>query len=366
VDQLQHRWHRLHAKIEMPAGAHIQFFTFAADAGPAPAVDPAATSPFATGWQAHPPDVTDLLLDTQPARLLWIGAHFTADGGQATPALSQLRVQFDHTSYLPFLPEIYREKASCDDFLLRLLSLYESFFDEVEGDIGNLASILDPYAIPEEHLAWLAGFLALELPETLGEGDRRERVAGAFERYAKRGTVQGLVEELRLSTGIHAVIEEPAQYLGVWSLAAESAGGGNSILGLTTMLASSEPQGAVVGRSATLDRSQIISQEEFGAPLFDAVAHRFTVLVYAGEAQCEGRLDEIRAVLDREKPAHTTYDLCVLETGMSVGFQCRLGIDTVVGGQAGASPLGDGNLILAGQQAGRMGITSHVGVGTRL
>lgn len=366
ADQLQHRWHRLHAKIEMPAGAHIQFFTFTADAGPAPAVDPAGSTPFAPGWQAHPPDVTDLLLDTPLSRLIWIGAHLTSDGGQATPALSQLRVHFDDASYLPFLPEIYREKASCGDFLLRLLSLYESFFDEVEEDIRGFASIFDPYAIPEENLAWLAGFLALDLPETLGETDKRERIALAYQRYAKRGTLEGLAEELRLSAGVHAIIEEPAQHLGVWSLAAEGSGGQNSVLGLTTMLASSEPQGAVVGRSATLDRSQIISQEEFGAPLFDAVAHRFSVMLYGGEVQCEGRLDGIRAILDREKPAHTTYDLCVLETGMRVGFQCRLGIDTVVGGPAAASPLGKGNLVLAGQEAGRIGISSHIGAGTRL
>jgi hypothetical protein len=100
------------------------------------------------------------------------------------------------------------------------------------------------------------GLSGLDLPETLSEAEKRERVALAYQRYAKRGTVAGLEEELRLATGVHAVIEEPVQYLGVWSLAAEGSGGANSVLGLTTMLVSSEPQGAVVGRSATLDHSQ--------------------------------------------------------------------------------------------------------------
>jgi hypothetical protein len=37
-------------------------------------------------------------------------------------------------------------------------------------------------------------------------------------------------------------------------------------------------------------------------------------------------------VLDREKPAHTTYHLCVIEPRMRVGLQSIVGVDAIVGG----------------------------------
>jgi hypothetical protein len=37
-------------------------------------------------------------------------------------------------------------------------------------------------------------------------------------------------------------------------------------------------------------------------------------------------------VIAREKPAHTVCQLCIVPPRMRVGQQCRVGIDTVVGG----------------------------------
>jgi hypothetical protein len=66
------------------------------------------------------------------------------------------------------------------------------------------------------------------------------------------------------------------------------------------------------------------------------------VQVYASEARSAGSVARIRALLDHEKPAHTTYHLCPIEPRMRVGCQARLGIDAVVGGPPRALPLGDG------------------------
>jgi hypothetical protein len=130
------------------------------------------------------------------------------------------------------------------------------------------------------------------------------------------------------------------------------------MLGFTTVLAEANPQGAVVGSTATLDQSHLIAQEEFGAPLFDSVAYQFSVLVYAGDVRCAATLEAVRAVIEREKPAHTMSHLCVIEAGsLQVGFQSRLGIDTVLGGEIGPTAAGvnAGPLVLAGQPPGRLG-----------
>jgi len=138
------------------------------------------------------------------------------------------------------------------------------------------------------------------------------------------------------------------------------------VLGFNTVLASAEPQGAVVGTTAVLDQSYIIAQEEFGSKLFEVAAHQFTVMVYRGEIDGLGKLDQVKAVIDREKPVHTVYRLCVIEPGPRVGYRARLGIDTVIGGGPVPGRLGEGDLVLAGRPRGALGVRSELGVTTQL
>ena len=39
----------------------------------------------------------------------------------------------------------------------------------------------------------------------------------------------------------------------------------------------------------------------------------------------------VTRVIEREKPAHTVCELCIVQPRMRVGVQCRIGIDTVIG-----------------------------------
>ena len=141
------------------------------------------------------------------------------------------------------------------------------------------------------------------------------------------------------------------------------------MLGFTTGLASAEPQGAVAGVTAVLDQSHLITDQQLSAPLFEAVANQFAVLVYPSDVECSARFAQLTAAIEAEKPAHTAYHLCVIQPRMRVGFQARLGIDTVVSGPALPTPLGTeesaGGLVLAGAPPGYIG-EGHLGQDTRL
>lgn len=378
-DTLAHAWNRLHASVDLPAGTHVQFFIATGTPGTPPPA-PAADGSFALPWRAVGIDVSDFFIDLEDGaktQALWLGARFGNDL-HSTPALSQARVDFDQSSYLPDLPAIYREPSTAGNFLLRYVSLFESFFDELETKTGNLPALLNPASAPTDALPWLATFLALPLPQVQDEATQRASIAGAFVRDARRGTVAGLRDALRIEAGVRALIDEPLQALGWWAMPSPStscrpgeagtwADGGDSILGFNTVLPSSEPQGAVLGTTATLDRSQLITQDDFGAPLFEGAAYRFLVRLYPGDLHCTGKLDEVRAIVEREKPAHTLYDLCVIESGLRVGYQASLGIDTLLGGgPAEPARLGEGALVLGGQPRARLGIDSHVGAGAQL
>ncbi|VTU28775.1 phage tail protein [Variovorax sp. RA8] len=388
VGTIPHYWNRLHADVALPVDAHVQFFVHAGPAN-APPPSPAADGRFAAPWRAVGDDVTDFFLsfDDASQEALWIGARFANDG-QATPVLSQARLDFDQAGYLPQLPAIYREKnwaanapslLSPDkgNFLLRYVSLFESFFDEFETRIRDLPALVDPAAAPDDALPWLASFLALSLPDAASEDAQRKAIAGAYARHARRGTVEGLREALRAEAGVRAWIDEPLQAMGWWSMPASSTSckpgeagtwvdGGDSILGFNTVLASAEPQGAVVGTTATLDGAQLLAQEDFGTPLFDAVAYRFVVWLYARELACAGKLDLVRAIVEREKPAHTLYELRVIDAGIRIGWQARLGIDTLLGSGPAPGGLGESALGLHGQPRARLGIDSRLGTGRQL
>jgi phage tail-like protein len=389
-------WHRLSARIDpLPPGAHLRFFVHVSNDSAAPAVgwDGDRHTFFADAkWRQadlpDAPDVTDLYIGGDPASSLWIGAEFAGDG-RVSPALSEVRVEFDHDGYLPYLPALYRNDAVCGDFLPRLLSLFESFLSEVEWEIDDLPRLFDPAAAPSEFLDWLGGWFGLELDEGWDDARRRRTIAEAFALSARRGTRAGLERSLWLFGGVPAIVEEPLVSAAWWVLPArkeacceECADGGaasaetgendeSSVLGWSTMLASAQPDGAVTGTTAILGESHLIPAEEFGGPLFTELAHRFNVWIPRGYAARSGVLARVKAVIDREKPAHTEYHLCIVEPRMRVGFQARVGMDTVVAGPPASLRLGESSVLgeetaLGGPAASRIGEGSRLGITTRV
>jgi phage tail-like protein len=388
------KWHRFQAILQkLNAAAHLDVFAYATDQwNDAPAVDPAAPHPFADKrWKSMASlvnlDLTDLYIGSERKKFLWVGALFSGDG-TATPILEQLRVEFDWPTLDQYLPAIYRNTGKCEDFLVRLLSLFQSLFEDIETEIDRLPALFDPFAAPADFLSWLGGCLGLDMDENWSEEKEREIIGEIFDYYGKRGTREGLREALRLFAGVNAIIDEPILNAAWWALpegpesccssCAEEAvepgswtNTGNSILGWTTMLSAAQPQGAVVGTSADLDQSHLIPEEEFGVPLFSDVAYRFRVTLYRSQVMSPEVLTRIRAVLDAEKPAHTVYEICFVDPLFRVGFQSCVGVDTVVGGPPRSLALGSGqalgvNTALAGVTPPRLGSNSRLGVSTRL
>ncbi|MFY9608528.1 MAG: phage tail protein I [Blastocatellia bacterium] len=438
-------WHRLFVLMEELTGnAHLKLFVHTAnDAAAGPAVDPAAPDPFSDAkWRPRldPPnqyaDVTDLYIGDSPAQYLWVGGLFWGDGS-STPVVSQMRVEFDHQTYLGYLPAIYDKEVACAESLLqsgtddrrlvscdeskptcpealkRLVSLFESMFAGVESETADLSRLFDADAVPADLLGWLAGWLAFELDEDWDEAKKRELIRRAFDLYSRRGTVEGLRESLRIFAGVDSIIEEPIINAAWWALPAteepckgqetrcqcQSKGSKRcqcgsqqglqsgcsgvlaqdgptwvategSILGVTTMLASAHAQGAVLGATATLDGANLIEGDDLGSPLFSDLAHRFTVQIYRGQLRCADTLERVRAVIEREKPAHTDYHLCIIEPLMRVGYQARVGINAVVGGPVEPGALGDSRLgktmAIGGLPAARAGEETLVGITARV
>lgn len=320
-------WFRLLVESDpLPAPTHVQIFTFVGDT--APKYDSTAASPFSgPGWLASPRDMLDLLILNPNATQLWIGGILRNEASD-TPVLRQMRLEYGRDTYTNFLPMLYRGNGPRSEFLERFLSLHQSVLGGVEGEIADLPRLFDPLAAPDSGfpswLGWLAGWLTFVMDENWAEPQSREYLAGAFDLFQRRGTIEGLKRYLQMYAGVRAHIQEPGLYTSMWSL------GTISELGFTTMLAPGPAQGAVVGTSATLNQSNLTEDVDRGAALFDDVAHTFCIQVYCAELNRPGAMAALRAVIAREKPAHTECHLCGIEPRMIIGVQSRVGIDTIV------------------------------------
>jgi phage tail-like protein len=183
-------------------------------------------------------------------------------------------------AYLKYLPAIY---ADSDELMGRFIMLFESFWAPIEQQIEAGALYYDAGFTPSELLPWLATWVDLSLDERWPEEKRRELLRRAVSLYRKRGTRAGLQEYLEIYTGAQVKISE--------------SGADNFTLGPQARLG----PGIALG---TLNQP-----------------HTFTVTAFLPAGELAGASPEARArfeaerqrmieaIIEAEKPAHTSYVL---------------------------------------------------------
>jgi phage tail-like protein len=98
---------------------------------------------------------------------------------------------------LDMLPSIYQE----DPFTERFVGGFDDVLAPVLSTVDCLVDYLDPLLAPEDFLAWLSGWVGIDLDEGWPLERRRAVVASAVEMYRMRGTVAGLRAHLEVLTG---------------------------------------------------------------------------------------------------------------------------------------------------------------------
>ncbi len=103
-----------------------------------------------------------------------------------------------------YLPGLFQE----DDFAQRLVAAFDESLAPVFSTLDNLEAYLDPRLAPDDFAAWLAEWVGLMVDDTWSEERRRAFVLRAADLYRRRGTAQGLAEELELIFGGKVSVEE--------------------------------------------------------------------------------------------------------------------------------------------------------------
>ncbi|HKP29502.1 MAG TPA: phage tail protein [Gemmatimonadales bacterium] len=352
------RWQRFHLDLDpLPEGAHLKLWTLTSNQPDDPGM-PVDCAGNVTGdilesnatrlahrrdlpaqfgeWRELPWDSADGMILNEPATWLWI-AGMVIGNGLSTPTLRQAQLVHDDEGWLRHLPALYSRDETSRQFLERALGLFETLFNRERDLVDDLPRLFDPWASPDESgsawLEWLADWVGTELDEGWDGARRRATVANAFRAHGVRGTRASLQRLVALYADASVVIDEAAAGPGLWGLGTAGSG-----LGFDTALAPVPPGGAVLGSSAVVNHSTIESEDPRGGPAFGIGSHCFTARVYAAEASSGEALDRVRKILDREKPAHTSYHLCRIEPTMRVGLQAVVGIDTIVAGPSSGAP----------------------------
>ncbi|GEM_PF-3337793 len=365
-------WERAWVDAVLTAGTTVTFevATAASD----------ATPPGPADWIALPAPDALLALFTPPGRrFAWLRLTLATADTAATPWVRQARLATAAEDYLDYLPQTYRYNDNGPDgFLSRWLRLMRSEFGRIEALLDDMPRVADPQFEPPDTLSWLAQWFGLELPQIADDAQRRALIARAVGLLARRGTRQSIAEFVELHTGIAPVIVEAWTDRRLWVL------GQSSRLDFDTRLPPLDPLGMVVpdptqeqgccpaspppsdaqscspcadaiatlpeaapvpaiGR-AVVGESGPLAQYQIGLPLFADEAYRFCVVVDAYRASDPQTLQEVARIVDREKPAHTDYRIDLIAPEMRVGFQARIGIDAIVGGEPPPLQLGGSRL----------------------
>ncbi|MBI3785371.1 MAG: hypothetical protein HY270_18420 [Deltaproteobacteria bacterium] len=285
------------------------------------------------------PPPHESLVQSREGRYLWLKIELSGDGFE-TPAIHAIKASYPRRSYLADLPAAYSFDEESRWFLERFLSVFQTEWDAIEGRIEEEPRYLDPAAVPTgPFLEYLAQWLGVNLEGDWDWEQKRQLLAAIPKIAGRRGTADGLRGLLQayiyniagiapsdqgdLPMVIEAFRERERLLVGV---------DGSSRLGQSGLLWGPSAVGRMqLGVYSRADEVRLISTGDPQRDLFHEHAHRFRVVVpsaWVPTAQAERML---RRAVDAEKPAHTTYDLCLVEPRFRVGIQSTVGVDTVLG-----------------------------------
>jgi phage tail-like protein len=278
-------WHKLVVDNSIPEKTQIQISYFISEL---PKSDAEIVSLSANEWsQLLLPNPHDALIFSPTGRYLWLRIELSGDG-ESSPVVHSVQVYFQRISYLRYLPAVYQENETSRLFLERFLSLFETFFYNLERKIGDVGKLFDPLATPDAFLPWLAQWLAAVFDQNWPQEKQRRFLRRAATLYKARGTRRGFEEIIELFTGEKPIIFEFFQL-----------------------------------RCVQDSEVRKLYEEIFGADPF-----HFCILLKPAQISSEREYFAIKRIVEADKPAHTHGGVRLLQPWMYLNMHTYLGINT--------------------------------------
>jgi phage tail-like protein len=256
--------------------------------------------------------------------------------------VERVRLTAPRDSWLQHLPSVFSQSEGQREFLERYLAIAQATWDEVEKCVGSFERFLDPSSVPPEYLAYLASWLDLRLEGTLDAEQNRTILSALPGLWRDWGTVRGMRAWVRVHlaalSGLPVDVIEKAGLPGIVERFVDRR---SLVLGRKD-LAGLCASGALFGPSVerrfqvgVFDREgeiELVSAGEPDLDLFRHYAHRFRIYAPASWVRTPEAEALLRRAIDLQRPAHTTFDLVLVEPRFRIGEQSTLELDTVIGG----------------------------------
>jgi phage tail-like protein len=320
-------WHRVRIDADVPAGTDVSVaVSTQEDAAPAPqgaSVDAqwagfAPGVPHADDWNSAPHGTLDYTISQPAGRYLFLRLRLEGDGAH-TPVVRRIRIDFPRQTSLDNLPAVYRDNPQAESFTERFLALFDAAIEDIDRAIERFPALLDAGAVQNEVLPWLGSFLDVAMDPAWTTQQRRAVLAAVPELYLLRGTGEGLRRTLKLLFGVDAVIDETAMTR-QWGALGKVRLDGVRLFGRSRSRMR-------VGRSA-LSQAPVWSVGDPDLDPLNAGAFRFRVLVPRFDD--DSMRQQISAVVESQKPAHTLATVYGGGSGPVVGEAMHIGVDTAL------------------------------------
>ncbi len=239
-------------------------------------------------WSAALLNPKDTLIHAQPGRYLWVRIELTGSK-RKTPLLKSIRAYLPRTSYMRYLPAVYQENEQSRDFLERFLSLFETFFSQMEVDIGRIERFFDTDFVSGDFLRWLGAWLAIAVDENWPEDKLKLLIKRAPGLFKIRGTRRGIEAMIKIYTGDKPFIVEQFQL--------KCAEAGEEFRELLVKLYGDDP-------------------------------YSFCVLLKPFQVNKENEGRAVRRIVDSEKPAYTKSNVITLQPWIYLDMHTYLGVNT--------------------------------------
>jgi phage tail-like protein len=356
------QWHLVELALsEFPPGARISIRTRTTNDTPLDTGEPASLEALAAlgSWseprtitapaQPAPAELTralhqDVLVQSGPGQFLQLLVALEGDG-LSTPIVGSVRVRFPYDSLRQYLPALYAAPDEQREFLDHYLAIVQSTWTELEETVTTFERFLDPVAVPAGvPMRYLASWLAVRLEGTWNEMQNRNLLAAASKLLATWGTPAGLrawigvylanlsghsteeLDQAEIPGLVEGFVERRRLMLGRDDEARLGAGAG-----LWSPAVERRLQIGVYNREGDVE---LVSVGDPAVDVFRHSAHVFRV--YVPSAWVRTAEDEalLRRAIDAQKPAHTSYELVLVEPRFRIGVQSTVALDTVVGAPA--------------------------------
>jgi len=332
-------WHRIRAQAQLPAATTLRVSTYSQDPpaqdSAVPAVPAIADADWRPMGQVRDGD-NDLLILSGPGRYLWVRLDLAGDG-YSTPSVPRLRLEYPRNSYLRFLPAVYSADPGSADFLARFLAIAQTSVEDIEAGLASMPGLLEPLAVPDAFVDYLAGWLNVPAEGTWTPQQKRLLIDAARGYFRQRGTPAAIrahvAAYLHSMTGVTPAGDGLPQLVEGFRQRRYRTlpSGADSQHPLWSLAVTARLQ---ADRFDRLGQVRLVSVGDPQLDMFTEHAYRFSVFVPAALARAPQDRQMLRRAISAEAPAHTRGELVLVEPAMCLGRQSHLGLDSMLAAPA--------------------------------